>query len=283
MEDIIKTAMASVASLSDDDKVSLKGKAYTMVAQRVQAFRSAAGAQGQILAEIIEQTDQRVVVKASVSVWRDTDNNGRAGGWSLLAVDFAEEYRNQGPVNKTSALENCCTSAIGRALSAAGLSGGEYASSFEVDNAINHKPEAVPKKKAASKKKAKQEKADDTAVSKYEEALNKAMTEGHPLMEIADISNAELDAQLNRSTQPNEKALNEAKPPRKEDDLFVVATGMKDLMRMSTTVDGLRSFYRSNAKNLERMKTEWPDLHEDLVAEMKAYSEELSTTTTIKH
>ena len=262
MEDIIKTAMASVASLSDDDKVSLKGKAYTMVAQRVQAFRSAAGAQGQILAEIIEQTDQRVVVKASVSVWRDTDNNGCAGGWSLLAVDFAEEYRNQGPVNKTSALENCCTSAIGRALSAAGLSGGEYASSFEGDNAINHKPEAVPKKKAASKKKAKQEKADDTAVSKYEEALNKAMAEGHPLMEIAD-----------RVTYGREQ----------EDDLFVVATGMKDLMRMSTTVDGLRSFYRSNAKNLERMKEEWPDLHEDLVAEMKAYSEELSTTTTIKH
>jgi len=147
MEDIIKSAMAGVASLADSDKVNLKGKTYTMVAQRVQAFRAAAGVEGQILTEVIEQTDQRVMVKASISIWRD-------GAWSLVANDFAEEYRNQGPVNKTSALENCCTSAIGRALSAAGLSGGEYASSFEVDNAIHAKPAAVaaPKPKAEAPK-----------------------------------------------------------------------------------------------------------------------------------
>ena len=147
MEDIIKSAMAGVASLADSDKVNLKGKTYTMVAQRVQAFRAAAGVEGQILTEVIEQTDQRVMVKASISIWRD-------GSWSLVACDFAEEYRNQGPVNKTSALENCCTSAIGRALSATGLSGGEYASSFEVDNAIHAKPAAVaaPKPKAEAPK-----------------------------------------------------------------------------------------------------------------------------------
>ena len=235
MEDIIKTAMASVASLSDDDKVSLKGKTYTMVAQRVQAFRAAAGAQGQILTEVIEQTDQRVVVKASISVWRDTDGNGWQGGWNLLAVDFAEEYRNQGPVNKTSALENCCTSAIGRALSAAGLSGGEYASSFEVDNAIHRKPEA-PKKKAAPKKKV--EVVVETPAPAPDEA------------------------------------------PPKEDDLTIVAAGMKEAMKIETTVEGLRSFYSNNGASMRRMLAEEPELHKELVAEMKAYSEKLSTTTT---
>ena len=235
MEDIIKTAMASVASLSDDDKVSLKGKTYTMVAQRVQAFRAAAGAQGQILTEVIEQTDQRVVVKASISVWRDTDGNGWQGGWNLLAVDFAEEYRNQGPVNKTSALENCCTSAIGRALSAAGLSGGEYASSFEVDNAIHNKPEA-PKKKAAPKKKV--EVVVETPAPAPDEA------------------------------------------PAKEDDLTIIASGMKEAMKIETTLKGLRSFYQNNGASMKRMKKEQPALHDDLVAEMKAYSEELLTTTT---
>ena len=237
--DIIKTAMASVASLPDADKVSINRKAYTMVAQRVQAFRAAAGVDGQILTEIIEQTDQRVVVKASVSIWRDTDEQGWAGGWNLLATDFAEEYRNQGPVNKTSALENCCTSAIGRALSAAGLSGGEYASSFEVDNAINHKPEA-PTEKAPTKKKAATKKKVEKVVE---------------------------------TTTP---APDEAKAPPKEDDLHTVADGMRGIMKLETTVDGLRSFYRNNAKNLNRMKEEQPALHEDLVAEMKAYSEELS-------
>ena len=66
-------------------------------------------------------------------------------------------------MNKTSALENCCTSAIGRALSACGLSGGEYASSFEVDNAINNKPSAPtpkpePKAKGQSSEKPKKNK-----------------------------------------------------------------------------------------------------------------------------
>ena len=230
MEDIIKSAMAGVASLADSDKVNLKGKSYTMVAQRVQAFRAAAGVQGQILTEIIEQTDQRVVVKASVSVWRDTDGNGWQGGWNLLAVDFAEEYRNQGPVNKTSALENCCTSAIGRALSAAGLSGGEYASSFEVDNAINHKPEAPAKKKAEK---------------------------------------------VVKSPAPDE-----AKAPPEEDDLHTVANGMKELMKLETTVDGLRSFYANNGVNLKRMEKEEPDIHKELVAEMKDYSEEPTNKNT---
>jgi len=163
MEDILKTAMANVAALADADKVNLKGKSYTMVAQRVQAFRSAAGVEGQILTEIIEQTDQRVLVKASISVWRD-------GNWSLVANDFAEEYRGQGPVNKTSALENCCTSAIGRALSASGLSGGEYASSFEVDNAINSKPPA-PKPVAVVKSEKPEPKVEEPAPEAKEDDL----------------------------------------------------------------------------------------------------------------
>ena len=48
-------------------------------------------------------------------------------------------------VNKTSALENCETSAIGRALANLGIHGGEFASAFEFDNAVNNKSEP-PKK-----------------------------------------------------------------------------------------------------------------------------------------
>ena len=87
--------------------------------------------------------DTKVIVQATINVQRD-------GDWVCLATEFAEEYRGVGMVNKSSALENCCTSSIGRALAACGLSGGEYASSFEVDNAINNKSEApaAPKKVA---------------------------------------------------------------------------------------------------------------------------------------
>ena len=44
-------------------------------------------------------------------------------GDTLKAVDVAEEMVGSSPVNKTSALENCSTSAAGRALSLAGYLG----------------------------------------------------------------------------------------------------------------------------------------------------------------
>jgi len=231
MEDIIKSAMAGVASLADADKVNLKGKNYTMVAQRVQAFRAAAGVEGQILTEVIEQTDQRVMVKASISVWRD-------GAWSLVANDFAEEYRNQGPVNKTSALENCCTSAIGRALSAAGLSGGEYASSFEVDNAINAKPAAV----AAPKPK-----------PKAEAPKPKKAPEPTPAP----------------ASEPDTEQL---------DDLQTVFTGMVTLMDIEKTVKGLRTFFKNNSDNVTRMQNEDKKMYDELVEKFKEKSIQLSST-----
>ncbi len=156
MTDKLISAIQEVMDIPDKDKVSLKGKKYTQVAQRVQSFRLNVGSEGRIRTEVIENSDKKVVVEATISVWyKDT-------GWVEIANDFAEEYRAQGPVNKTSALENCCTSAIGRALSACGLSGGEYASSFEVDNAINNKPSAPtpkpePKAEVQSSEKPKKE------------------------------------------------------------------------------------------------------------------------------
>jgi hypothetical protein len=91
---------------------------------------------------------ERVVVEASILVKQD-------GEWIELGNDCAEEFRSMGMVNKTSALENCTTSAIGRALASCGLGGGEYASSFEVDNAINAKPKAPDLKNGFSIRNAK--------------------------------------------------------------------------------------------------------------------------------
>jgi hypothetical protein len=66
-------------------------------------------------------------MKASIS-----NEQGR-----LLATGFAEEVRAASKINRTSALENAETSAIGRALAALGLAGTEYASADEVANAIS--------------------------------------------------------------------------------------------------------------------------------------------------
>jgi deoxycytidylate deaminase len=119
-----------------------RGKKYTTVAVRVEILRRNFGGVG-ISTEIVQWSPDKgapIVVKATV-----TDATGR-----VMSTGYAEEIRGQGQVNSTSALENAETSAIGRALAALGLSGGEFASANEMDG-VERKTEA---QKAASKPKA---------------------------------------------------------------------------------------------------------------------------------
>ena len=59
----------------------------------------------------------------------------------VRGTGYAEEYRSSSKINRTSAMENAETSAIGRALAACGLAGTEYASADEVANAISQQNE----------------------------------------------------------------------------------------------------------------------------------------------
>ncbi|QDP63910.1 MAG: hypothetical protein Unbinned3992contig1000_24 [Prokaryotic dsDNA virus sp.] len=59
-----------------------------------------------------------------------SDETGR-----LIAVGHAEEDRKFGPVNKTSAIENAETSALGRALACLGFLSDQYASAEEIERA----------------------------------------------------------------------------------------------------------------------------------------------------
>lgn len=106
--------------------VPIHGKQYKTVAYRVNEFR-AKHPDHTVSTELVEANDTLVVMKASIS-----NEQGR-----LLATGFAEEVRAASKINRTSALENAETSAIGRALAALGLAGTEYASADEVANAIN--------------------------------------------------------------------------------------------------------------------------------------------------
>ena len=117
--------------------VNIHGKEYKTVAERVAAFR-AESADLTIETEIVLWEGDDVVVKASIS------NNGK-----LIATGLAHEVRGSTNINKTSHVENCETSAIGRALAAFGLGGTVYASADEVANAIAQQNEAkagIPQK-----------------------------------------------------------------------------------------------------------------------------------------
>jgi hypothetical protein len=113
-------------------KINIKGKEYATVASRVEIFRKHFPLYS-ITTELIVDDEQRVVMKAEIK-----DESDR-----VIADGYSEEIRGEGLINTTSAIENCQTSAIGRALAAFGLIGGEYASSFEVENAISKQPTAT--------------------------------------------------------------------------------------------------------------------------------------------
>jgi hypothetical protein len=106
------------------------GKFYTMVQDRVEIFRRVAGDGMQIQTELVQWSPEPgglIVVRAVI----------RSGTGQTIATGHAEEIRGSNYINETSALENCETSAIGRALAVLGLHGGEFASAEEIEIAQN--------------------------------------------------------------------------------------------------------------------------------------------------
>jgi len=109
--------------------VNIKGKKYSTVNERhkhlLEYFPEA-----RFNEEILFHDADRVVVKVELYI-----------GDVIYSVGTAEEFRNSSFINKTSALENASTSALGRCLAAFGLSGSEYASAEELVNALNNQAE----------------------------------------------------------------------------------------------------------------------------------------------
>ena len=115
--------------------VKIHGKEYKTVAERVNEVHSNLEGELSITTEIISIDSERVIMKAQVEI-----NGCQFTGHAL-------EVFGSSMINKTSALENCETSAIGRALASAGYAGSEFASADEVANAITQQKEnkATPK------------------------------------------------------------------------------------------------------------------------------------------
>ncbi len=80
---------------------------YEPVASRLARFWEK-HPEGRVITKLITIEGDRVVVQADIYVDREDDRP--------IATDFAEEIRGSNNVNKTSHVENACTSAIGRAL-----------------------------------------------------------------------------------------------------------------------------------------------------------------------
>ena len=110
--------------------IDVKGKPYMEVNQRIKAFRMLYPA-GSIRTEILSNEGGVCIIKATVGY---TDESG---DFLILGTGTAYEKEGSTFINKTSYIENCETSAVGRALGMAGLGiDTSVASAEEVQNAI---------------------------------------------------------------------------------------------------------------------------------------------------
>jgi deoxycytidylate deaminase len=106
--------------------VEIRGRSYQTVAERIAAFREKHPAWA-VETLLVHRDDEVVVVRAAI-----VNDEGR-----VLATGYAEEVRASSNINRTSAIENCETSAVGRALAFVGYAGSEIASADEVAGAIS--------------------------------------------------------------------------------------------------------------------------------------------------
>ena len=107
--------------------MNIKGKDYVLVNERVKAFRQLYP-EGTIQTELISDVNGVCTFKATVSY-----------GDLVLGTGHAQEKETSSYINKTSYIENCETSAVGRALGFLGIGiDTSIASAEEVETAVSN-------------------------------------------------------------------------------------------------------------------------------------------------
>ena len=129
--------------------VDVKDKPYATVTERIKAFRKLYP-EGFICTDILSNENGVCIIKATVGF---ANENGER---QVLGTGTAYEKENSSFINKTSYIENCETSAVGRALGMCGLGiDTDVASADEVQTATfqqdSLKPITAEKRKALEK------------------------------------------------------------------------------------------------------------------------------------
>tara|TARA_B110000967_G_C18552708_1_gene396182 strand:+ start:117 stop:470 length:354 start_codon:yes stop_codon:yes gene_type:complete len=107
------------------EKIQIQGKDYITVNERIKEFRKL-HPNGQILNQVMANADGQVMFQCKIIV-----------DGVLVATAHAYEKEGSSFINKTSYIENCETSAVGRALGMYGIGiDTSLASADEVANAV---------------------------------------------------------------------------------------------------------------------------------------------------
>ena len=151
---------------------NIKGKQYVEVNERVKAFRTLPEFKGMSLeSEIIAVDSESVIVRAIV----------RDEKLRIISTGFAHEEKSSSNINRTSYIENCETSAVGRALGMLGIGiGTSIATADEVATAIAKQdaPQAVTESAEPAKEESLFEKSVNyiKGASNKREAYNQVVT-----------------------------------------------------------------------------------------------------------
>ena len=139
-------------------KTDIKGKDYIEVNQRIKGFKMLYP-EGFIHTQLVSMADGICVMTAEVGYYENGEKR-------ILGTGTAYEKESSTFINKTSYVENCETSAVGRALGMAGIGiDTSVASAEEVTNAINNQEQI---KEAEKQEKIRKEKIKDVHVKALE-------------------------------------------------------------------------------------------------------------------
>ena len=131
------------------ETINIKGKEYVTVNERIKEFWKRFP-EGRILTELLDNVNDTCYIRAMVYANR-TDEKP-------VATGLAYERESSSFINKTSYIENCETSAVGRALGMLGIGiDTSIASADEMNNALEN-----------------QKKISNTHVQALEKAINNA-------------------------------------------------------------------------------------------------------------
>ena len=114
--------------------VPIHGKEYVLGSTKIALARETLGSELNIVTEVIFQDDKQVMMKADIYI-----------SGNHIATGTAQEFRASSRINQTSYVENCETSAVGRALSMCGLTNSSVGSAEEVGIAIANQSSELDK------------------------------------------------------------------------------------------------------------------------------------------
>lgn len=181
--DQIQKANETISTISiervDKKTGETVSKEYAEVNQRIKAFRMVYP-DGFILTELLSNENGVCIFQASVGVYENGDP-------FVLGTGTAQEKESSSFINKTSYIENCETSAVGRALGMCGFGIDTSVASYEeVKTEINNQAPDKSEKPLAQERKASDKQLE--ILRKYYHGENLAkLLEANQIEKLEDI------------------------------------------------------------------------------------------------